>query len=98
MKVEELRVNGPINTVRLEGKIGNIKKVIYIFMDIHDSVVDQTECDNIRSYDIDKYIIKTFDQAFGNDKTYDLFIERDPIHALHDDPKYKGPYLFWTNL
>jgi hypothetical protein len=32
MKVEELRVNGPINTVRLEGKIGNIKKsYLYIY-------------------------------------------------------------------
>lgn len=94
MKTEEFQVNGPVNTVRLEGKIGDIKKVVYLFMDFHISVQNQTECDNIRSIDIDKYIINTFDKALGNDKTYDLIIERDPIHALHDDPKYKGRYLF----
>ena len=28
-------INGPINVIRLEGKINNIKKVLYIFMDVH---------------------------------------------------------------
>ena len=94
MKTEEQHINGPINTVRLEGKIGNVKKVVYIFMDFHESVYNQTECDDIRSSDIDKYIIRTLDQALNNGKTYDLFIERDPIYALRDDPKHKGQYLF----
>jgi hypothetical protein len=35
MKTEEHHVNGPINVIRLEGKIGDIKKVVYLFMDIH---------------------------------------------------------------
>ena len=33
--VDSKQINGPINVVRLEGKVNEIKKVIYLFMDIH---------------------------------------------------------------
>jgi hypothetical protein len=93
-------INGPVNTIRLEGKIGNIKKVIYIFMDFHARVQWQTECDNIRKKDIDTFLVDTFDELYKTkkDKVYDLFIERNPMFPFYvhygADPYYKGPYLF----
>ena len=53
-------VNGPINAVRLEGKINGINKVFYNFMDIHVDTSFQTECDDVRSLDLDKYLVKNF--------------------------------------
>ena len=33
MSIRKKLINGPLNVVRLEGKINEIKKVIYIFFD-----------------------------------------------------------------
>lgn len=62
-------VNGPTNVLRLEGKIGNIKKVIYIFFDVH---LYQTKCFSKYTLNIDQYIIR---ETKNNDLVYDLFIE-----------------------
>lgn len=69
-------VSGPVNVVRLEGDINGIKKTIHLFMDFHMPVQEQTECDDIRSQDIDKFLVNTFDQATEMDKsiTYDFFV------------------------
>ena len=91
------QVNGPVNTVRLEGKIGNIKKTIYLFMDFHIDVEKQTECEDIRSIDIDKFLIKTFDEAKKTfpEKTYDLFVEYNPLYGIRfSKSQHKGRYLF----
>ena len=45
-------VNGPYNVVRLEGNVGKVKKVLYVFFDVHNDVSGQTECQNIRSIEI----------------------------------------------
>ena len=37
-------ISGPVNVVRVEGYINNIKKVLYLFMDIHVFVFHQTKC------------------------------------------------------
>lgn len=89
-------VNGPVNTVRLEGSIGNIKKTIYLFMDFHAQVEIQTECDDIRSKDIDKFLIDTFDQAEEMKKNimYDFFVETNPLYPLKLGVNpHKGQYL-----
>ena len=57
-------VSGPVNTVRLEGSINGVKKIIYLFMDFHADLHHQTECEDIRSLDIDKYLVQTFDKAY----------------------------------
>ena len=49
------KVNGPINVIRMEGRVNNIDKVIYIFMDVHYPVDSQTKCDNIFSKDKRRY-------------------------------------------
>lgn len=96
-------VNGPMNTIRLEGKIGNVSKIIYLFMDFHMPINYQTECDDIRSNDIDKFLIQTFDKSYEMDKgkIFDLFVEYNPLypiafpqHNVFGKTTQKGMYLF----
>jgi len=72
-------VNGPINVVRIEGDVMGIKKHAYLFMDYHMQVYDQTECHQIDSIDLNKYMINEFKKASTNpntkDEIYDLFLE-----------------------
>lgn len=35
MTDKAIYVNGPVNTIRIEGKINNVNKVIYLFGDYH---------------------------------------------------------------
>jgi hypothetical protein len=30
-----MKLNGPLNVIRMEGKVNNTVKVLYLFMDIH---------------------------------------------------------------
>lgn len=96
---ENSLVNGPINTVRLEGTINNNPKIIYLFMDMHMNVQLQTECDNIRSIDIDKFLVNTFDTLYEKnpEKKYDLFVELNPLYYTRFGTGrsiQKGRYLF----
>jgi hypothetical protein len=68
-------INGPLNVMRLEGKINGIEKVIYIFMDIHLKINMQTKCSDLRSVDIVNYLVDNFDQISEKDKIYDFFFE-----------------------
>jgi hypothetical protein len=52
--IDKLYVNGPINVVRLEGIINNIKKVIYVFFDYHSPLIYQTRCEDDSSISINK--------------------------------------------
>jgi hypothetical protein len=72
-------ISGPVNTIRLEGTINNKKKVAYIFFDYHINVRSQTECKNIRSSQIRKFLVDTIDDIKNKepDRVIDLFIERD---------------------
>lgn len=79
-----LMINGPINIVRLEGMVNGIKKIIYLFMDIHIDVSDQTQCQNIFSQDIHKYFINTFTQLNNQQQMYDFFLEVYPSE-LHNN-------------
>lgn len=81
-------VNGPINTIRVEGKINNIKKVLYIFFDVHESLNYQTECPNIRSQDIKNYLIEQFDFARENNINVDFFMEILNDEIYDKDLKY----------
>jgi len=86
-------VNGPINVVHLTGSVGKIEKSIYLFMDFH--IQHQTKCENIRSIDVDKFFIDTYDRAAKNDpkKIYDFFMERGPLEPYTINPKEKGIYI-----
>lgn len=73
-------VNGPVNIIRLQGKIGNIDKAIYLFMDYHIDVDDQTQCTDLFSKDVQKYFTDNFFELSQppNSKMYDFFLEIFP--------------------
>lgn len=71
-------ITGPYNVVRMEGFIGSIKKVIYLFFDVHRHVMAQTECTNIYSQYVHKYFANSFRQMNKGNKKYDLFVELRP--------------------
>ena len=68
-----MKINGPINIVRLEGTINNINKIIYIFVDHHYSLNQQTKCDGYLNEDIVTYLNKEFLKI--HDKFIDFFME-----------------------
>jgi len=73
------KINGPINVVRMEGTINNIKKVIYLFIDKHVEYQNQTNCnDPNNSIDIVEYLKKNFIKLKNTNKTYDFFLEFAP--------------------
>lgn len=85
-------VNGPINVVRLEGTIHDIKKVLYIFMDIHTDVSRQTHCNDFGSLELIQYMVQQFGKS-NPDKTFDLFTETTISAIKSGDYPYKGRYI-----
>lgn len=71
-------ISGPVNIIRMEGKVGNINKVIYLFMDIHNPLSIQTECDNVYSQDLNKYFAESFYELNDSSIKYDFFFEVKP--------------------
>lgn len=88
------QINGPINVVRLEGFINNVKKVIYIFMNYSVSIYLQSECENIYSQDIQYYLAKSFSNLSTDsdkiNKMYDFFIEYLPHTSLIQENKLEN--------
>ena len=69
-------IDGPVNVTRLEGKIGGIKKVIYLFMDYHLNLgTEQRQCSNIFSTNIRKYFVDSFTETTKGDIMIDFFME-----------------------
>jgi hypothetical protein len=85
-------INGPLNVVRLEGKINKIKKVIYVFFDIHVDVNNQTKCDNFDSIDIANYLAREFKTL---DKEIDFFMEgrTSELDLFLKDINFKDKYI-----
>jgi hypothetical protein len=72
------QINGPINIIRMEGEINNTKKVIYMFMDQHYELIEQTECENVFAKDIDTFLAENFSKLNDSDRIYDFFLELMP--------------------
>jgi len=88
---QHIYVNGPTNVVRLGNKESN--KVIYIFFDVHNDPNYQSKCEDIRSHDIARFLIQTFDDLkLNSDITYDFMFERSPINPNHYS-RIKGMYI-----
>ncbi len=87
-------VNGPVNTVRLEGSVGSVEKVVYLFMDYHMPDAQQGKCENIRAVDIDTFLVEEFDKLAKTKptQTYDFMFERGPTRPYHSK-KIRGKYL-----
>ena len=98
-KKNKILLNGPINTVRLEGLVNGSKKVIYIFGDKHYDLNNQTECDNLNAEDINKYLYK-FIKEYNGDEYYDIFIEaeKENIKKKRSKESYKFKYGYISQL
>ena len=94
------QVSGPVNVVRLQGKVHDITKVVYLFMDWHENVKHQTQCDNIFSKDVQKFFIDSFHQLNRSNRTYDFFLEIHPTELAETRPdnqptkNYKEKYIW----
>jgi hypothetical protein len=76
------QINGINNVIRLEGKINNINKVLYLFMNIGSNINHQTQCTNIFSKDIGKYLVDNFSRLKSG--TYDFFLDISPIGLYYN--------------
>ena len=95
-----LMINGPVNVIRLEGIIHNVKKIIYLFMDYHIGVNSQTQCENIFSKDVQKYFVDSFYDLNNTKNKYDFFVELYPSELADENYKhgisqkdYKDKYI-----
>lgn len=89
----QLLINGPVNVVRLEGSVFGINKVLYLFLDVHESITEQTQCKQYMGEDIVKYFIKQFKNT---KKTLDFLFEIDKINEnnnIKDVDKYREKYI-----
>lgn len=88
--MSELETNlRQINVIRLEGQINDIKKVIYLFADVHADVTQQTAYRNIFAKDVSRYMADNFLKLNKESKLYDFFVEIDPDELLQ--PKSNNP-------
>lgn len=78
--MNDIFVNGPIFVVRLEGYVNKVKKVLYLFGDNHSH---DSQCDDVDSIDVSKYIPKVLKEASQDNSTknivYDIFVETNPF-------------------
>jgi len=90
---KDVFISGPINIVRLEGDVlsnqETIKKTLYLFFDIH---VGTTECIDIKSINIEKYLYKIIDKQNKTHPqiSYDLFLETFSSRISDYDSGLKG--------
>ncbi|QTF49033.1 hypothetical protein qu_138 [Acanthamoeba polyphaga mimivirus] len=76
MQSSKNKINGPINLVRIEGVIDGINKVVYLFMDYHADINEQTNCeDQNNSINISKYLLDNLTTSNDNNVVYDFFLE-----------------------
>ena len=73
--VDHQFINGPINIIRLEGKVGDIQKVLYLFMDRHIPACHQTKCSNIFAKDMALFLAETMSRLQDSTQQYDFFLE-----------------------
>ena len=85
----ELLVNGPINAFRLEGKIDNVNKIVYLFGDYHNEIWNETKCDSYKSDDFINYFYKTMEKTDVNTK-YDLIFENYASVDMLEEYKFSA--------
>jgi hypothetical protein len=97
VKKNKIFVNGPIMAVRLEGKVNNINKVIYLFGDLHLDINSQTNCSTYDSVEFPYYFIKMMKKTDKN-ITFDFFMEafyQDEYDLNNEENhKYRNIYIY----
>ena len=84
-------INGPINSLRLEGKINNINKVLYLFGDMHIPHSKQTKCNTTKNQDFIDYLKKNIKS--NNSIKYDLFFELGPTYNYRNIPEENQQHI-----
>jgi len=74
MTYQARTINGPVNVARLENK--EMNKVIYLFMDVHNQLNTQSECQDVLSKNIKDFFVDSF-KKLDKHKTYDFIVETD---------------------
>ena len=94
----DVLINGPVNVVRVEGNINGIKKVVYLFGDLHHDLDKQTECSDIHAQNIDTYILDQFNKRKlkHKNKKLDFFFETCPdyLDVNKKDMIYTSKYAW----
>lgn len=88
-----MQINGPYNVVRLEGTVNNIKKIFYLYFDVHYDLQNQYTCPDALAVDIKDYLINEFKKV-KKDKPVDFIFETDLIATRTDiNTFYKHKYI-----
>ena len=90
-------INGPLNIIRLEGKINNIKKVLYIFMDLHMEIINQTKCEEYLSEDVTKYVKEELIKFSKDNENKDNYIDFFMEHRLDVTEKMVMDYVYYKD-
>ena len=90
--INNIFVNGPINAMRLEGSINDVKKSLYLFCDYHKKVEYQTQCPSFLSEDFIRYFVKSMKKTDKN-INYDLFFEVGPSFHQGTISNFRGKYI-----
>lgn len=83
-----------MNAIRVEGKVGDRKKVLYLFSDFHADIGYETKCTDLRAVDFQKYLVDTFDSITRD--PIDFFFEQYPdglIPGRNSFNIYKEKYI-----
>lgn len=82
-------ISGLRNAVRLEGRVGANKKVIYFLMSDYEDIFNQKQCSNIFSENLDNFLVNTFNNLNDAKNKYDFFFDIDSS-AFLSDSKFMG--------
>jgi hypothetical protein len=79
-------INGPTNFVKMKGSINGITKSLYIFMDSHRSLEQQTKCQSFDSIDIAHFLYKIIKKT---KEPLDFFMEirKEQINMERDNKR-----------
>jgi hypothetical protein len=85
-------INGPVNFAILQGKVNGINKKLYIFMDRHDDLQNQTRCESFDSIDIAQYLYK---KIIETKEPLDFFMEirKEQIEMTKSNKNVRLHYL-----
>jgi hypothetical protein len=86
-----MQIDGPVNIVRIEGKVNNINKILYVFFDYHHSLHEQSKCDSYDSVNITKFFYNLFKNISYK---LDFFLEiRQTQYNHYDSSNYNKMYI-----
>lgn len=92
--VDQHKISGPVNIVRLEGNVFGVKKVLYVFFDVHMNCTDETRCDDIFSDTVLKYLADNFARS---QKQLDFFMEIYPRDLFRKKDNMRSKYILELN-